>query len=109
MMLMPLAFRSRTISCSLSTSRPLSAAVGSSMMMSLAFMVSALEISTICCSATLSERTSVRGPSSSPSSSMILRASLNIRPQSIRPFRSGSRPRYMFSATDMAGSRLNSW
>lgn len=57
----PRSLSSRTTRCRLSTSLSLSAADGSSIMISLAFSVSARAISTICCCATLRRATGVVG------------------------------------------------
>ncbi len=84
--------------------------MGSSIWITRESKLTALAISTICCSATLSERTRWPGrmwvtPRSLSSSAV----SGCIRAVSTRPRRRGSRPSQTFSATERSGSRLNSW
>lgn len=82
------------IAYSSSTSRSLRAAVGSSIEITCASNDSAFTISTICCSATVSEPTrdcgsmkeTPRSPSSSPVRTFMARTSMS-------PARRGSRPR----------------
>ena len=94
-----------------STSRSEIAAVGSSMMRTLAFCPSALAISTVCISATLRRRIlRVTGRSAS-SRSKSRRASLCTARRSIHPGsrEAGSWPSKMFSATVRSGIGINSW
>ena len=106
----PLALRSRMLSNSASTSLPVSAAVGSSMMITSAEKDSALAISTICICPTLSDETSSRSEMEVLTLSRSLRACRFIAVQSMLPAQPvGCRPRKMFSATVRFGSNSISW
>ncbi len=85
------------------------AEVGSSMISTRAWVDSALATSTICCWATPSDCTGVRGSRRTPSPSSSAPASATSRRRSSTPPRDGSRPRKMFSAAESCGTRLNSW
>ena len=98
MMPCALSWRSRPSRCSESLS--FSAAVGSSRISSLTSLDSALAISTSCCLPTPSWPTGVTGRSSRPTRARSAAASALARFQSIRPRRTRSLPRKMFSATD---------
>ena len=91
------------------TSVPVSAAVGSSITITRAFVVSAFAISTSCWSAIESPRASRSGSSLTPSCSNTSAASRRIRLPSMRRNRfSGCAPTKMFSATVRSGKRVGS-
>src|SRR5712691_11628071 len=93
-----------------STSVVVSAAVGSSITMTRAFVVSAFAISTSCWSAIESPRASRSGSRRTPSCSNTPAASRRIRLPSMRRKRfSGCVPTKMFSATLRSGKSVGSW
>ena len=83
--------------------------VGSSMMMTLALMLTALMISTICFCAMVSERTSRRASIFRSNSSKSACASRVILPHCTNPCFKGYRPVKTFSATVMRSMRFSSW
>ena len=100
----------RTTSKRRSTSTDVSAAVGSSITMTLALNEMALAISTICWSATERPRAGRAGSSSTPSRVNTALASARIWARSMtRPAPTGWRPMKMFSATLRSGKRVGSW
>ena len=106
----PAARSVRTTSNSRATSASDSAAVGSSITMTLASSDSALAISTICWSAMDSPRLIRPGSSRTPSRPNSSAASAFIRRRSMRrPAASGWRPMKMFSATLRSGNSVGSW
>ena len=93
-----------------STSVVVSAAVGSSITMTRAFVVNAFAISTSCWSAIESPRASRSGSRRTPSCSNTAAASRRIRLTSMRRKRlSGCTPTKMFSATLRSGKSVGSW
>ena len=94
---------------SFSTSAWERAEVGSSMTMRRDFIDRARAISTSCCSATESSRTSVMGSASRPRRRVRARVSSAIRRQLTKSFDPGSRPMKTFSQIVMFGARVNSW
>ena len=93
-----------------STSTAESAAVGSSITITLASSDRAFAISTICCSAIDRPRAIRPGSSGTPSRLKISAAWAFIASVSIRrPARSGCRPMKMFSATVRSGNMIGSW
>ena len=97
----PFARRSLTICISVATSCSESDEVGSSIIISCAFMVSARAISMSCCVATVSDATCAVGATSTLSCASTSFVSSFIFAQSINPFFFlGSRPKNTFSATD---------
>ena len=106
----PLLRSPRTMSNRRSTSRPVSAAVGSSMTRMSDRSESAFAISTTCWYAGPMEWTVARGSSERPKGSSSFPTSSRIFFQSMSPpGLRGSRPRKTFSATDRYGTRLSSW
>ena len=106
---MPLRFSRSTILNSVAVSCSESDEVGSSITRILAFLESALAISTICIAPELSSSTRAFGSIASPRSVRISRARRTAsRSLSRKPAR-GSRCRKMFCATVSVGTRLNSW
>ena len=105
--------RARSVSTmpnSRSTSVVVSAAVGSSITITRAFVVSAFAISTSCWSAIESPRASRSGSRRTPSCSNTAAASRRIRLPSMRRNRlSGCMPTKMFSATLRSGKSVGSW
>ena len=107
---LPCARNVSTMPNSRSTSVLVSAAVGSSITITRAFVVSAFAISTSCWSAIESPRASRSGSSRTPSCSNTAAASRRIRLPSMRRNRlSGCMPTKMFSATVRSGKSVGSW
>lgn len=110
MMDTPLAFSIRMVANSVSISRLVRGAVGSSITRMRELMDSALATSTICLWATPRSRTSALALMSTPSSSRMRWACRVISRQStIRGFFMMGRPRKMFSATLSCSVRFSSW
>ena len=87
-----------------------SAAVGSSMISTRALRVSALAISTSCCSAIERPRAMRSGSMGTPSRLKISSTSRSMARASMRrPLRSGWRPMNTFSATERSGNSVGSW
>src|SRR6218665_3407255 len=83
--------------------------VGSSMMTSLARMLTARAMAVICWVAVLHDRSGRLTSTDMPKPARMRALSTSTWRQSIRPKRAGSRPRKMFSATERCGTRLSSW
>ncbi len=106
----PWSRSARAIEKSRSTSAPDSAAVGSSMTITLASKERALAISTICWSAMDRPLAGPDGSSGTPSRSISASTRRrSSRPSIRRPRASGWRPMKMFSATDRSGNSVGSW
>ena len=106
----PSSRRLRATANSRSTSTPLSAAVGSSMISSRASSEMALAISRICWSAIERPSAGRRGSMCTPSRENKASASVYMAPRSMRwPRPSGWRPMKMFSVTLRSGNSVGSW
>ena len=106
----PSSRRLRATAKSRSTSTPLSAAVGSSMISSRASREMALAISTICWSAIERPSAGRRGSMCTPSRANSDSASAYMRgPVDASPGPSGWRPMKMFSVTERSGKSVGSW
>ena len=103
MMAVPWSRSLREMAYRSSLSRRDRAAVGSSIIKILAFMDSALAISTNCCWATDRDPTEAVGLKSAPTASSSFFASRLALPQSIKGPDLNSWPMKMFSATDKSG------
>ena len=106
----PSSRRLRATAKSRSTSTPLSAAVGSSMISRLASREIALAISMICWSAMESPSAGRRGSMLTPRRVKSASASACIAARSMRRIRPrGWRPMKMFSVTERSGKSVGSW